>query len=650
MTQPRFATRPASRSRLGASLLAAATFALAVVILPASAQTSAPMSSNAQAAAPETPYHGDVVEQIIAQVNDRVISTSDYQRAIADLNQAAKQHNWSDAEVEQQRKDLLRDLIDNQLLLSKGKQLGITGELETERELDEIRKQNHLPSMEALEKAVADQGLNFADFKASIQNHIIVSQVVRDEVGRRINITQGEEQRYYDAHKDQFTIPETVNLSEILIPTADPDNAAQVAEAQKKADALEAQLKAGKNFADVAKADSGGSTAAQGGELGDYKAGQLAKVLEDDTFSLAPGQFTAPVRTRQGYVILKVNAKHAAGLQPFDQVRSQVEDAVGEQMMQPALRQYLTTLREQAYIDIRPGYTDVAASQNELHPALYFSAYQPPQKKKKKKEVRTRFTGRGRARMRPETGIAKNGAAPAGVASLAEVQGSGTAASADTAHHGRKAIARVEKPGKREKVRFGQAPRETLPAMAAQTHDAGASEANGNSSEAESAAVQQPGTSSTNLQYENGESASATESTEPKRQKTRYSQVAEREHKAKVRRAKQEAAAATPPPPDRQEISDRQVQSQPLGLRGDTATKKKPVRINTGVKTRYSETAGKNKKAAAAPGQGTTLEPNQEGSPARTPGTTPPVETQTTPTGSGDPLGNPTPAPQTQPQ
>lgn len=617
----------ALRTRFHAGLLAAATLALAAT--PSMlAQTGAEPSANALAAAPEASYHGTVVEEIIAQVNDRAINTSDYQRALEQLESAAKQRNWSEEELDQQKRDLLRDLIDNQLLLSKGHQLGITGEIETEHELDELRKQNHLPSMEALQKAAAAQGVNYADFKASIQNRIISSQVIRDEVGRHINITQAEEQQYYDTHKDQFTTPESVDLSEILVPTADPDNAAQVASAQKKADAVEAELKDGKDFTALAKSDSSGSTAAQGGELGDFKRGQLAKVLEQDTFDLKPGQYTEPVRTRQGFVILKVNSHTAAGLQPFDQVQNQVMDAIGEQMMQPALRQYLTTLREQAYIDIRPGYVDAGASPDETRPR--YSAYTPPQKKHKKKMQRTRFGGRGRNRSNMR--MARN--ERSGKPSETQVAASTTKAASST---------KVEKAGKREKVRFGQAPRETLPAMAATNEDAGASQAHGNSSDAEAAATQQPNAPGA-LQYENGQSATQQETAPPER-KTRYSQVAEKQKKAAARAAKVDQFPV--PPPTTQETATTRVQSQPLGLAGDTLKKKKKPKVKPTGKTRYSTEAGK-KEPAAAPGQGTTLEPQQEGSPAQSPGTTPPVPAQTTPTGAGDPMGNPTPAQQPQ--
>ena len=102
-----------------------------------------------------SPFGGHVVEESVAQVNDQIINTSDYNRAEAQLEQEGHQQGWTEQDLEDHKRDLLRDLIDQQLLLSRGKELDITGETELVRRLDEIRKQNHLDSMEDLEKAAA---------------------------------------------------------------------------------------------------------------------------------------------------------------------------------------------------------------------------------------------------------------------------------------------------------------------------------------------------------------------------------------------------------------------------------------------------------------------------------------------------------------
>ncbi len=117
--------------------------------------------------------------------------------------------------------------------------------------------------------------------------------------------------------------------------------------------------------------------------------GALPKALEDKTFPLKAGEITDPILTRQGYIILKVIEHVPGGPRPFKEVESQVEDAFYMSRMEPAIRAYLTKMREDAFIDIKPGYTDTGASPNETKPV--YSAYMPPAPKKKAKVERTRF-------------------------------------------------------------------------------------------------------------------------------------------------------------------------------------------------------------------------------------------------------------------
>ncbi len=174
---------------------------------------------------PESPYGGTTVEEIIARVNDQIITKSDYDRAQAELDQEMQQRGATMQEMSEAHKDLLRNLIDQQLWLAKGKELGITGETELVNRLNEIRKQYNLATMEDLEKAAKEQGVSFEDFKANIRNQIITQEVMRDQVGRKIAPTPGEVQRYYEAHKQDYAQPESVKLSEILISTGtQPDD------------------------------------------------------------------------------------------------------------------------------------------------------------------------------------------------------------------------------------------------------------------------------------------------------------------------------------------------------------------------------------------------------------------------------------------
>src|SRR5690242_10812753 len=260
-----------------------------------------------------------VVEEIIARVNNQIITRTEYLRSKDQLKQEAQQQDPSNAEkiIAEKDKDVLRDLIDQQLLLEKGKDLGITAETEVIKRLDEMRKEMKLESMEDLEKAAVSQGISFEDFKQNLKNQIITQQVISKEVGSRMSISKEELQQFYDEHKQQMERPEQIRLSELLVSTekkdkdksAPVDEAAQLAAAQAKADDLLAQIRKGGKFDEIAKKNSDGPTAAQGGDLGYFKRGTLAKELEEKTFAMKPGEVSDVIRTKQGFVILEV-AEH----------------------------------------------------------------------------------------------------------------------------------------------------------------------------------------------------------------------------------------------------------------------------------------------------------------------------------------------------
>jgi len=314
-----------------------------------------------------------VVEEIVARVNNQIITRSEFLRSKEDLRKEAQQQDPVNADklIAERDKDVLRDLIDQQLLLEKGKDMGITGDTEVIKRLDDMRKDMKLESMEDLEKAAQSQGVSFEDFKQTLRNQIVTQQVIGKEVGQRMNISKDEERKFYEEHKGEMEQPEQIRLSEILVsteakPATDPSEALQ--KAQAKADDLLAQIRKGAPFADVAKKGSDDPSAAQGGDLGLFKRGALAKELEDKTFAMKSGDVSDVIRTRQGFIILKVTEHHDAGVPEFSEVEGHIQDAVYMQRLQPALRAYLTRLREDAFIDIKEGYVDTGASPNETKP------------------------------------------------------------------------------------------------------------------------------------------------------------------------------------------------------------------------------------------------------------------------------------------
>jgi len=341
---------------------------------------------------------GTVVEEIIARINNHIITRSEFDRSQQQVQQEGEQQNATPQDITSKQKNVLRDLVDQQLLLQKGDDLGITAETDLVKRLDEIRKQMNLATMDDLAKAAQEQGVSYEEFKENLRENIITQKVIQQEVGSKVNITPAEIQKYYKDHLSDMTQPEQVRLSEILIstqpkPTEDPKTAAsitdeqRVAAAQAKANQVYEDIEKGARFDDVAKKDSDGPTAAQGGDLGYFKRGTLAKELEDTTFGMKAGEITKPIRTKQGFVILEVTEHPQAGVPPEKEVEGKIQDAIYLQKLQPALRAYLTKLREDAYIDIKPGYTDSGASPNETKP-IYTTAAADQAKKHNKKKKR----------------------------------------------------------------------------------------------------------------------------------------------------------------------------------------------------------------------------------------------------------------------
>jgi len=595
---------------------------------------------------PITP-NGKVVEDVIARVNDQIITRSEYQRAEQQLLDEGRQQGVTQAELDDRRKTLLRDMIDQQLLLSKGKELGITGDAETIRRLDDIRKQNHLDSMEALEKAASQQGISFEDFKQQIRNQIITQQVVRDEVGRRLNLNHQQELDYYNAHAKEFEVPEQVHLSEILIPTADNATDAQIAAAQAKADDLAAKLTAGGNFADLAKSSSGGPTAAAGGDLGDFQRGKLGDVLEKATFSLPVGGVTPPIRTRQGFVILRVDSHQAAGVPPLSAVEPEVQQAIYVDQLQPALRVYLTKQREEAYIDIKPGFVDAGSSRRETKPV--FTAYAPPVIKKKIQS---------KQRMEQERAAKAQAALAAARQKVAEKQAAKAAADAHKA-----GVKNVSAPVKqrripREKIRYGQAPRTSLPKG---TADADTTTTNPAISGQAPGLAMAPTESVTSISTGTGYQTSPTSDADPlapsegPTRKTRYTsrETQAEEARAKTKLAKAEVKATDRPLPTTptQSATEKQ-QSAALGLNGDTGKKKKKPKRQKGAPVERLQEKPKpvETQTPIAPTVNSTL----AGAPAATPTQAKPssdksvMPSQTGPPGVS-PVGQPTSADPNQP-
>ena len=337
---------------------------------PAAASQAKPVPTpklkGAAATQPVDPNTGKTIEEIIARVNNEIITLSEYEKARDSVADDAKQEcqgrctpEQLQTAIEDGQKNTLRNLIDQSLLVQRAKDMGISVKPEVIKQLDQIRIQNKLENIDALEKAVTSEGMNWEDFQSNIENHLLKQKVIGQEVGSHINITDDEVQKYYDAHKTDFVRPEQVALREIQVNTQGK-SADELPALKKKAETALKRVQDGEDFGEIAKRYSDSSTKDQGGYLGTYKRGELAKELEDKVFAMKRNQLTEVLETKQGYLILQVLEHYDEGQQSLDKVRNEINEKLYTERMEPSLRAYLKTLREQSYVIIKPGYQDIA--------------------------------------------------------------------------------------------------------------------------------------------------------------------------------------------------------------------------------------------------------------------------------------------------
>jgi peptidyl-prolyl cis-trans isomerase SurA len=251
-------------------------------------------------------------------------------------------------------------------LVQRAKDLDINAETELVRQLDETRIENKLDSMEALQKAVEGEGMDWEDYKDSVRNQFLAQDVIYREVGSKVSgsIDQGQIKKYYEAHKDEFVLPETVRIREILISTTGKPESEWPA-LQKKGDQLrERVLKNGEDFGELAKHFSDGSTKAQGGELGGFERGKLDPKIEAEVFKLNKNEMTPVMQTGNGFMILQVEQRYEAGVQPLDKVENEVMNHIAGTQMPDKLRAYLSQLRKDSFVEVRPPYVDTGATGN----------------------------------------------------------------------------------------------------------------------------------------------------------------------------------------------------------------------------------------------------------------------------------------------
>lgn len=318
-----------------------------------------------------------VMEEIVAKVNGDIVTRTELARSragmIADLQQRGAKPEQMEPLVKEREKDILRDRIDQLLLVQKGKELSLSVDGEISKQIAGIQAEcakvdPKCVDPDRFQSWVREQsGQSLEDYKSEMRNSMVTQRVIRQEVGRLINIPRAELEKFYGEHKTEFVRKDQIFLSEIFVSTAGKD-AVGAAAAEKKAKDLVARIKKGEKFGEVARDNSDNQdTARNGGEIGGQQKSDMNSTTLSATWEKPKGYITdPPLKLDTGFLILRVDEHHKSGQAEFEEVQSQIQEKLYMERFQPKIREYLTSLRQDAFLEIKEGFVDSSAAPGKV--------------------------------------------------------------------------------------------------------------------------------------------------------------------------------------------------------------------------------------------------------------------------------------------
>jgi peptidyl-prolyl cis-trans isomerase SurA len=287
-----------------------------------------------------------VIDEIICKVNGDIVTRNDFEHTRKQMEATFRQQGMNgprlQAALQDGEKNILRERIDQLLLLSKAKELNLNVDTEVNKQIADIQRSAKIADPEKFQEFVRQEtGQSYEDYKSDLKNQLLTNRVIRQEVAGRIQIKREEAMKYYEDHKSEFNRQERVFLREILVAITGNDSAA----AEKKAKDLSARGKKGEKFDELAQTNSDSPSAQQGGDIGAFEKGNLRPEIEKAVWDQPRGFVTDPINVGNGFLILKVEEHQKAGLAGFEEVQNEIDNKLFNPRFAPELRKYLTQLR-----------------------------------------------------------------------------------------------------------------------------------------------------------------------------------------------------------------------------------------------------------------------------------------------------------------
>jgi parvulin-like peptidyl-prolyl isomerase len=295
-----------------------------------------------------------VVEEIVAVVNDEIITLSQYKQMFELQVQQLKAQNLPQAEYDKQyklvRSELLNVMITETLILQQAKEKNLSVSEELKNNLAALKKENNFTSDEDLRRAVEQQGIPYEQWLKQFRESLLKQMVMVSEVYRSIVLDESEVVQYYKQHPQEFTVPTEYKLRAVYLATE--HRTPEALEALKTEASGKLKDGGAGAFPDVAAALSDSPVKEAKGDLGTLKKGELDKTLEEAVDKLKAGEISPWVAAKNGWYLLKLEEKKESYLRTFDDARSEVQEKLLAGKRQKKSEDYIASLKAQSYIKI----------------------------------------------------------------------------------------------------------------------------------------------------------------------------------------------------------------------------------------------------------------------------------------------------------
>jgi len=300
--------------------------------------------------------HGEIIDRIVAIVNEDIITLSELDTFRKSLYaRVPEKRDWLSIELDLEaiRKQALNAMIEEKLLDQEAdRQMIRVGETAVEKALESIRQEQGL-TQQQLEMALEAEGLSLEEYTLQVEKSLKRSRLINLEIRSKIEMNDEDLKAYYEKHMRDYAADEAVRISHILLPI--PQDSTQEAEGATRAlaEAILARLENGEDFDDLALEYAQTVSGVRGGDIGYFKRGEMIPIIEKTAFNLKVGGVAGPIRTPEGFFLVKVTEKKEGNPLPFQEVREKVEKDYYRYEAERRYQQWMNQLKERSFIEVK---------------------------------------------------------------------------------------------------------------------------------------------------------------------------------------------------------------------------------------------------------------------------------------------------------